>query len=44
MFDFYRVGCAVPRTSPADVSFNTDRIAERIKEAQDMKVRVLVFP
>ena len=44
MFDFYRVGCAVPRTSCSDVSFNTDRIAEKIKEAQDMKVRVLVFP
>ncbi len=44
MYDFYRVGCAVPDTRVGYVTYNTDMIVSKIREAQDMKVRLLVFP
>ncbi len=44
MFGFFRVAAAVPELRTADVSFNTDRIIELIKDAARKSVAAVVFP
>ena len=43
-YGFIRVAAVAPRVKPADVDFNRDRILERIDEAEEKQVSLLVFP
>ncbi len=44
MFDYYRVCTAVPDVRVADVEYNTERILDMIKKAQEQKADVICFP
>ncbi|MGL4854191.1 MAG: nitrilase-related carbon-nitrogen hydrolase, partial [Lentisphaeria bacterium] len=44
MYGFYRVACAVPCIKVGDVEFNTNEIAQLIKQAENKNAAVIVFP
>ena len=44
MKDILRTAVAVPRVSVGDVAFNEKKIAEKIREAKEKNVGVLIFP
>lgn len=44
MFDFYRVAAAVPDLKVADVTYNKNKIIDKIEEAARQGVRLIVFP
>ncbi|MBQ4236447.1 MAG: NAD(+) synthase [Treponema sp.] len=43
-YDILRAGCASPDLKVADCDFNADKIIETVKEADEKKIRLLVFP
>ncbi len=44
VFDFFRIACAVPDLSVGDVGFNTEKIAEKLTEAEQRGACLTVFP
>ncbi len=44
MFDYLRIATAVPSVKVADIRFNTERIIEKIDEAEGVSADVVVFP
>lgn len=44
MYEYYRVGAAVPDVRVADVTYNKNKIIEKIYEAEKQGVRLLTFP
>ncbi len=44
MYNFLRVGAAVPQLKIADCSYNSEVIIEMAKQACDKKIRLLAFP
>lgn len=43
-YGFVKVAAAVPRVKVADCSYNTDRIEDLIKQAENLGVEVICFP
>ncbi len=44
MYEYYRVGAAVPDMRVADVTYNKNKIIEKVYEAEKQGVRLLTFP
>lgn len=44
MFDFYRVAAAVPDVKVADIDYNLEQMLAKIKEADEKKAGLVVFP
>ena len=44
MFEYYRVGAAVPDVKVADVEYNKAKIIEKIDEAMSHDVKIIAFP
>lgn len=44
MYNFYRVGAAVPTIKLADTIYNAKQIIDLIKNAESFKVQILLFP
>lgn len=44
MYDFYRVAAAVPDIRVADVTYNKNKVIEKLNEAYKQNVKVIAFP
>ena len=44
MYDFYRVAAAVPDVKVADVTYNRNKIIEKVEEAYGKGVKLVTFP